>query len=103
MDTEEGQQAPAPQPGRAREGKDSKIQADARNARVTKEARASRKEAAAAAVRKQQEVADEDSDYDFNEAFAGEQGQFGALAEQGESEDESGEEDGMSDAGMQED
>ena len=54
-------------------------------------------------MRKQQEVADEDSDYDFNEAFAGEQGQFGALAEQGESEDESGEEDGMSDAGMQED
>jgi hypothetical protein len=72
------------------------------NARVTKASKASRAEAAAAAVRKQDEVQDEGSDYDFDEAFAGEQGKFGALREAGGAgEDSDGEEEGGE--GMMED
>ena len=99
METEEGgagagQGAPARKAGAA-----LKIASDAVNARVTKASKASRAEAAAAAVRKQDEVQDEGSDYDFDEAFAGEQGKFGALREAGgagEDSDEGGEgEEGM--------
>ena len=78
-----------------------KIASDAVNARVTKASKANRAEAAAAAARKQQDMADEGSDYDFDEAFAGEKGKFGALQEDGGDDDD---DDGAEDEeGMEQD
>ena len=73
---------------------------------VTKASKDRRAAAAAAAVRRQDEVGSEGSDYDFEEAFAGEDGRFGALGEDGEDGEEGEEEDDeMSgdDEGMEED
>jgi nuclear GTP-binding protein len=87
METDEGGgRVPARKAGAA-----LKIASDAVNARVTKASKASRAEAAAAAVRKQDDVADEGSDYDFDEAFAGEQGKFGALRDARREDEESDE------------
>ena len=77
-----------------------KIESDAVNARVTKASKAGRADAAAAAVRKQQQAGDDGSDYDFDEAFAGEKGAFGALGEDAGEADEN-EMDG--EEGMEED
>ena len=89
-----------------KKGAAMKVASDAVNARVTKASKAGRAEAAAAAVRKQQEVGDDGSDYDFDEAFAGEKGSFGALGdadgEGGDDDDKEGEKKG-DEEGMEED
>jgi len=102
MDTEEV----AVPKAAGKKGAAMKVASDAVNARVTKASKAGRAEAAAAAVRKQQEVGDDGSDYDFDEAFAGEKGSFGALGdadgEGGDDDDKEGEKKG-DEEGMEED
>jgi len=82
---EEDEPAPAPKVGKAAKG-------PVALGAVSKATKAARAEAAAAAVRKQQAAGGDDSgsDYDFAEAFGGEEGgKFGALGEEDE-EEESG-------------